>query len=447
MAVTRELAIALVVALAMPPAAGTALAAQTMRVDYEHSGTDHDEAFALDRVIVEPLPWPGHPSRAIDDTDLGKYFFEVVDEASGDVLYSRGFSSIFGEWETTAEAQSTRRTFRESLRFPAVERPARIVLKKRDQANRFREVWAVTVDPDSPSIERAAVRADAGPVIAIHEAGDPASKLDILFIGDGYTAGERGKFERDARRLAEVLLAIAPFRERRADINVWGLSPASAESGISAPSRGVERRSAIGAAYDALGLERYVLTLENRAFRDLAAHAPYDAVQIVANSDAYGGGGIFNLYGIVAADSAAASYLFMHEFGHHLAGLADEYFEAEVAYLPPAERVEPWEPNITALLDPAALKWRDLATPDTPIPTPWTRAEPAPAGDGGTAGKPRPASSPFAGRVGAFEGANYQAQGYFRPELDCLMFSGSGAVFCAVCQRGITRIIDLYSRP
>jgi hypothetical protein len=428
----KRVLVLLVLAVLSPCAAA---AAPTMRVDYEHSGTDRDEQFVLDRVVIEPLPWPGNPSRPVDDTNLGKYFFEVVDIETGLVTYSRGFSSIYGEWETTVEARSTRRSFSESLRFPAVERAARIVVKKRDEGNRFRDVWTFTIDPRDPAIEHGAGRDDAGPVIAIHEAGHPASKLDVLFIGDGYAAGERDKFERDARRLADVLFATSPFRERRADINVWGLAPVSAESGISAPSGGGQRRSALGAAFDALGLARYVLTLANRVFRDLAAHAPYDAVLIVANSAAYGGGGIFGLYSIVAVDSAAAPYLFVHEFGHHLAGLADEYYEAEVAYLPPAERVEPWEPNVTALLDPAALKWRELVTQGTPIPTPWSN----PASG--------PASSPFIGRVGAFEGANYQAQGYFRPELDCVMYSGSRPSFCVVCLNSVSRIIDLYSRP
>jgi hypothetical protein len=206
----------------------------------------------------------------------------------------------------------------------------------------------------------------------------------------------------------------------------------------------VSRRSALGSAYGALGLERYILTAANQTLRDLAADAPYDAVQIVANSADYGGGGIFGLYGIVSADSEAAPYLFVHEFAHHLAGLADEYFEGEVTYLPPAGRVEPWEPNVTALLDPAALKWRGLVTPGTPVPTPWSRPEAGPPSSGPADAKAR-LSSPYAGHVGAFEGANYQAQGYFRPELDCVMFSRDRAGFCVVCLRSISRIIDLYS--
>src|SRR6266516_3212959 len=102
----------------------------TLRVDYYHTGNEKEERFSLDRIVVEPLPWPGNPARPIDATNRGKYFFEVSNAASGAIIYSRGFSSIYGEWETTAEAKTLNRTFSESLRFPAPETPVRIVVKK-----------------------------------------------------------------------------------------------------------------------------------------------------------------------------------------------------------------------------------------------------------------------------------------------------------------------------
>src|SRR3989337_735379 len=102
---------------------------------------------------------------------------------------------------------------------------------------------------------------------------------------------------------------------------------------------------------------------------------PYDVVEILANGQTYGGGGIFNLYATVAADSAWAPYVFIHEFGHHFAGLADEYYTSPVAYQPPSGLSEPWEPNVSALLDPTELKWRDLVTIGTPVPTPWPKEE------------------------------------------------------------------------
>jgi hypothetical protein len=450
-----------VTAFAAPP--------QTMRLDYYHTGSASQEFFSVDRVVFEPLPWAGNPARMIDDTNLGKYFFEVRDGKTDRVLYSRGFSSIYGEWETTDEARNVNRTFQESLRFPAPDAPVRVVLKKRDKQNVFQEIWSTKIDPKDIFIDRSR-SAPPGRVIPIQRMGDPATKVDLLILGDGYTAREQAKFERDARRLVSVLFSVSPFKERRRDFNVWALAPASFESGISRPSSGVYRDSPVGASYDAFGSERYVLTFDNRAFRKVAQFAPYEFVEILTNSRTYGGGGIHNLYSTVAADSAWADYVFVHEFGHHIAGLADEYYTSSVAYLPASERVEPWEPNATALLDPANLKWRDLVSHDTPIPTPWDKeafekySRETQARRAKIRSEHRPetemdalfreelqhesqmfAREKYRDRVGAFEGANYEAHGYFRPQLDCIMFSRTQR-FCAVCRRAISRVIDFYTR-
>ena len=453
---------------AMP--AALAAAPRTMRVDYYHTGTASEEHFSLDRVVVEPLDWPGNPAGAVDDTNLGRYFFEVADSASGRVLYSRGFASVYGEWETTAEAKERARTFHESLRFPRPEAPVKITLKKRDPKNAFREAWTVVVDPKGLFVDDARPPSP-GPLLAIEKHGEPAEKVDFLILGDGYTEAERGKFEKDARRLADILFAVSPFKERRNDFNVWGLCPPSEESGISRPSTGIHRRSRVGATYDAFGSERYILTFENRSLRDAASFAPYEFIEILTNSRTYGGGGIFNLYSTVADDSLWSPYVFVHEFGHHFAGLADEYYTSDVAYeAAPAERVEPWEPNATALHDPKELKWKDLVSPGTPIPTSWNkdayeahsrevqkkrrqiRSEHRPEEDMDAlfleqkkAEMRMFASEKYAGKVGAFEGAMYEAKGYYRPQLDCVMFSRDDVPFCAVCRRAIERIIDLYA--
>jgi IgA Peptidase M64/Peptidase M64 N-terminus len=464
--------IGLILAFAVSTASALAAAPpRTMRVDYFHTGNASDEVYSLDRIVLEPLPWSGNPRRPLDDTNLGKYFFEVVDRASNRVLYSRGFASIYGEWETTGEAKTLRRTFSESLRFPAPEKPVQIVVKKRDPENAFREVWTFVVDPKDPAIDTAKPESP-GPLLEIQKAGDPADKVDFLILGDGYTPAERGKFEKDARRLADILFTVSPFKERRADFNVWALCPPSEESGISRPSTGVHRRSRIGATYDAFGSERYVLTFENRSFRDVASFAPYEFVEILTNSRTYGGGGIFGLYGTVAADSLWAPYVFVHEFGHHFAALADEYFTSPVAYGPaPAARVEPWEPNATALLDPKNLKWKDLVADGTPVPTPWKkeefekasreaqekrrkiRAENRPEDEMDALFREEKVfetnllgTDAFSGKVGAFEGALYEAKGYYRPQEDCIMFSRDDVPFCAVCRRAISGVIDLYSR-
>src|SRR5215475_14606639 len=349
-------------------------ASATMRLDYYHTGTASQETFSVDRIVIEPLPWPGNPKKNIDETNLGKYLFEVSDRASNRLLYSRGLASIYGEWETTDEAKNASRSFSELLRFARPDKPVQIVLKKRDSQNAFREIWSTIIDPKDMFVDSSRPPSP-GPLIEIQKRGDPADKVDLLLLGDGYTSAERPKFEADARRLIEILFATSPFKERRNDFNVWGLCPAAAESGISRPSTGVHLASPLGASYDAFGSERYILTFENRAMRQVAQFAPYEFVEIITNSRTYGGGGIFGLYGTVAADSAEAPYVFVHEFGHHFAGLADEYYTSSVAYLPAADRVEPWEPNVTALLDPAKLKWKDFVETSTPVPTPWAKDE------------------------------------------------------------------------
>jgi hypothetical protein len=437
----------------------------TLRLDYFHAGTAAEERYSLDGMAVEG-PWPGNPGRPVDDTNLGKYLFEVRDRATNAVVYSRGFASIYGEWETTDEAAHGWRTFHESLRFPMPAGPAQVVLRKRDAAGLFHEAWTVAVDPRDPMIDR------TGPPKtrpwAVIENGKPSDKVDLLLLGDGYTAAEMDKWHADARRLTELLFATSPFRERRADFNVWALDTPSDEAGIARPSDGVSRRSALRASYDAFGSERYVLALDNKRLRETASAAPYDVVEIVVNDRKYGGGGIFNLYATVSADNAYTPYVFVHEFGHHFAGLADEYYTSDVAYGAAAARPEPWEPNATASAE--SPKWKDLVAATTPLPTPWSkdafealqkdiqgrrrklRAEKRPEAEMEALFREEEekekalfSRDPHAAAVGAFEGALYEAKGYYRPQQNCIMFTRSPE-FCAVCRRAIERVVDLYSR-
>jgi IgA Peptidase M64/Peptidase M64 N-terminus len=449
-----------------------ALAAEirTMRVDYVHSGNALDEHYALERTLIEPLPWTGLPSRAIDDTNRGVNLFEVVDPKSNRVLYSRGFSTIFGEWQTTEEAQKLTRAFGESLRFPMPEKPVRIRVLKRDDRNAFSIVWTFDIDPASTDIVREQPKASMQP-IAIRNNGASSEKVDLLILGDGYTANESGKFAADARRLSDVLFKTAPFSTRAKDFNVWGLVAPTEQSGISRPSTGQHHASELGTRYDIFGSERYVLTLDNRAFRDIAQNAPYEFVEILVNNETYGGGGIYGQFSTAAASSDWADYLFVHEFGHHFAALADEYYTSPVAYQSGTERPEPWEPNVTALQDPQDLKWKNKVKAGTPLPTLWPKQEfesfqrdyQKERGELRATNRPEADmnalfrkerefanqllnSSPTAGVIGAFEGANYQASGYYRSEIQCVMFTRIDH-FCSVCQQAIEDIIDLYSRP
>jgi hypothetical protein len=459
---------ALVSALTAASVADPAVPA-TLRLDYFHTGAADEERFALDGLVVEG-PWPGPSDRRLDETNLGQYFFEVVDPGTQRVQYSRGFASIFGEWETTAEARTRLRTFHESLRFPEPTSPVQVVVKKRAANGLFREVWSLLVDPAHASVDRTAPGAARQPW-AVLRSGEPADKVDLLLMGDGYTEAEMDKWHADARRMAETLFTVSPFKERRQDFNVWAVDTPAAQSGVARPSDGVHRRSPLRAGYDAFGSERYVLTMDNKRMREAAAAAPYEFVEIVVNERKYGGGGIHNLYATVAADSAWAPYLFLHEFGHHFAGLGDEYYTSAVAYESTPERPEPWHPNVTA--DPQASRWRDLVTPGLPLPTPWAK-EAFETAQKEIQGRRREirarglpeeemdvlfqeeqkrttrllGSGPHAGKVGAFEGALYESRGFYRPQADCIMFTRDEVGFCAVCRRAIERVIDQYApRP
>jgi hypothetical protein len=280
-----------------------------------------------------------------------------------------------------------------------------------------------------------------------------------------------GKFEADVKRLSDHLFSVSPFKERAKDFNVWALAVPTPESGVSRPSTGLHHASALGTRYDIFGSERYVLTLDNRALRDIAQNAPYEFIEILVNNETYGGGGIFGQFSTAAAGNDWANYLFVHEFGHHFAGLADEYYTSPVAYAAAAGRPEPWEPNVTALRDPSKLKWKQHVKTGTPLPTAWPKAE---YEEYSRAYQKRRAALRAANRpesemsalfkedlqhtkelfskakhqhdIGAFEGANYEATGYYRSEMQCLMFDRSEK-FCKVCNDGISAIIDLYAAP
>jgi hypothetical protein len=443
---------------------------QTLRVDYYHSGNSEAEIFSLDRVVLEPLTFPGNLKQPIDRTLRGKYSFEIVEPDTGDIAWSRSFSSIYGEWETTGEARKMNRTFHESLRFPRPDSSFDIVVKKRNKQNKFEEIWRTTLDPDDYLVHEESA-AYASQVVAIEHNGDSASKVDVLLLGDGYTAAEQEQFIQKARELTEILFAAPPFRERRSDFNIWALAPVANESGVSRPSTGIYRDSPVGASYDAFRSERYVLTYANNDWRRIASSVPYDFVEILTNTDVYGGGGIYGLFSTAAANSDWAGYLFVHEFGHHFAGLADEYYTSSVAYEPPDEIVEPYEPNVTALLDPENLKWKDFAQDDTPLPTPWPkeayeehsiayqvrrgqmRQENAAEAEMNKLFNENQrivegmfSAAPYDKTVGAFEGARYQANGYYRSEQNCIMFTRT-TDFCRVCAAAIEQIIDQYTKP
>ncbi|MDD5508342.1 MAG: M64 family metallopeptidase [Bacteroidales bacterium] len=438
---------------------------KTMRVDYFHSGTAAEEQFAVDRIVSDG-PWPGSWTILIDLLQRGPYFFEVIDKASGILLYSRGFASIFGEWQTTPEA-SMWGTFHESVRFPWPLKAVNLIISKRDAQNAFRQIWHTDIDPSSRQVNPADM-VHTGKVNVIADNGPAKEKLDIVILGDGYTQEEMQKFNSDARRLSAVLLGVEPFKSQNRDINIRTVETPSPESGVTKPHPGVFRRTPLSVQYGAFDSERYALSFDNRTIRNAASAVPYDFMVILMNERTYGGGGIYNLYTTVSSDNNYSGYIMVHEMGHHMAALADEYYSSAVAYEIPEITAEPWEPNITALFDKDNLKWKDRLEPGTPIPTPWNKE----AFDVYSyrvqkeRDSLRAANVPeemmealfhrqhmaedsffmqekYRDKAGAFEGAGYVAKGLYRSQIDCIMFTRH-MVFCDVCQRSISEVMDMY---
>lgn len=448
----------------------TYFADTTLRVDYFHTGTKGVESFSLDRLTVEG-PWAGSLVNLVDTLNLGEFAVRVYDRASSRLIFSRGFSSMFNEWQTTDEALAgIQRTFHESARMPLPRRPVQFTICRRDRQMDYRELFSAVIDPNDPTAVHREKRAPAFPSAKLMHHGDPHRKVDVVIVGDGYAAGEIDRFRKDAKHFNDVMFATEPFRSRKSDFNVWTVEAVSAESGIDKPDKNVWKDTPLGTTYNTFGSARYVLTTENRAMREILAAVPYDFVIILVNDDRYGGGGIYNLYTTCYARTDKPGmewqmeYVYVHEFGHSFGGLGDEYYSSQVSYNEFYPKgVEPWEPNLTALLDPARLKWRDLVEPGTALPTPWDKARYDSLGrergklDRLAADyyeKREPLyraeadilkNHPLAGKVGAFEGAGYVSEGIYRPSVDCRMFTLSLVDFDPVCARAIGRVIDFHS--
>jgi len=438
----------------------------TMRLDYFHLGTASEEHFAVDQTVNDGI-WSGSKSTLVDKLELGSYFFEVIDKASKGLLYSHGFANVFGEWQSVPEAKTQWGTFHESLRFPWPLKPVTVIVKKRDATNKFAAIWSTDIIPDSHQVNPTEM-IHTNKVDVLMENGPAAEKLDLVILGDGYTKAEMEKFRKDAKRLTTALFNAEPFKSRVKDFNVRLVETPSEVSGVTKPHHNIYKRTPLSVHYSSFDSERYALTYDNKTIRDVASAVPYDYMIILINEKTYGGGGIYGLYTTVSVDNKYAEYIMIHELGHHMAALADEYYTSAVSYEIPKITVEPWETNITALLDKNNLKWKDLVEADTPLPTPWNKEEFDKFGYKiqKTRDSIRAAMLPesvmealfdkqiktedaffskekYKDRVGAFEGAGYNPKGLYRPQLDCIMYTRH-MVYCKVCQKSLKNVMDQY---
>lgn len=394
---------------------------KSLRIDFALSGNKDSQSAAIERLREEPV-WGGPRKNLVDTFRYGGYYINVYDAASDSLLYARGFNTLFEEWRTTEQARTETQSWTNSVAIPYPKAPVRIELTARDRSDmRFHPLLTQTVDPASIFIDRGKLKENT--VTRLRYNGEPAGKVDLVFVAEGYTADEQAKFVADARRFEEALFATPPFDTRRADFNIWAVGTVSEESGTDLSGKGVFKHTALNSGYYTFGIDRYLTTPDMKAVRDAVWNVPCDAIFILVNTDAYGGGGMYNFYAMGTADHPRTPVVFVHELGHSLAGLADEYFSSEVAYQDFYNlKYEPWEPNITTLVD-FGSKWKDLLPTGTPIPTPLDEEH-----------REKP---------GVFEGGGYVAKGIYRPMDHCMM--RDYAPFCPACVRAIHRMIDFLT--
>lgn len=458
---------------------------KALRLDLYQVGDAAGETLTIDAIYEEPL-WPETRTHLVDPFGYGRYVLKVYDIASNALIYSRGFDTMLAEYKTTTPAiEGTKRVFQRSLRIPEPRRPVLFVVEARDKKNLLHPIFQKTIDPSDYHI----IREPAAAGDWIYEpvtAGDPRACLDIVFLAEGYASSGRDKFKADVDRMTKALFDTEPYKSARGRISVRAVFRPSPERFPDEPRQRAYRKTTLGASFNAFDLDRYMLIEKNHLMHEIAAQVPYDAIVVLVDSPRYGGGSIAFDYCITTVDNARSLEVFLHELGHSFAGLADEYYASEVSYNDFYPKgVEPFEPNITALLDPANVKWKDLLTPGLGIPTEYGKdalealqaeraarrkamaeeitlakekgadaaalkaiQDKAAAADKDTQVKAEEIRKKYAGlgdKVGVFEGAGYAAKGLYRSQMVCIMIGNPKMEFCAVCRRAIGAMIDYYA--
>ncbi len=458
---------------------------KALRLDFYHVGDAKDEIVTIDHLCQESI-WPESRTHLIDPFNYGRYAVKVYDLASNRLIFSHGFDSMFGEYKTTTPAlNGVKRVFERSVRIPYPKRPVLVVIEMRDKKNILHPLFNETVDPaDYHIIQEATAAGDF--IYEAQKSGDPHGKVDVVFIAEGYTAEDKDKFKADVDRFAGYLFSYEPYKSARSKFNVTGVLRPSPEGAMDEPRQRIFKKTVLNASFNAFDLDRYMLIENDHRLHEIAAQVPYDVIVVLVNSKRYGGGSIGLDYCVTTVDHASSRQVFVHELGHSFAGLADEYYTSDVAYndfFP--KGIEPLEPNITALLDPANVKWKDLLSPGIGVPTEYGKEKiealqaqrrknrEAQAQEVGQAkqqgqaeaqvkkieAKYREADKALAkqiedvrkqyaylnDKVGVFEGAGYASKGLYRSMVYCLMISSPKDEFCLVCQRAIARMIDYFT--
>lgn len=391
---------------------------KSLRVDFALSGNFDAQSAAVQQIREEPV-WGGPVRNLIDPFDYGGYYVKIYDKASGTLLYTRGFNTLFEEWRTTDQAKTETQSWTNSISFPYPKQPIVFELLARDRStNLFSTMLKQDIDPKSIFIDRSSLQ-DLK-INQLLNSGNPNDKVDLVFVPEGYTKDEMVKFAADARRFTDALFETPPFNMHRSDFNVWTVDLISEESGTDMSGEGIYKNTALNSGFYTFGIDRYLTTIDMKSIRDAVWNVPCDAIFILVNSERYGGGGMYNFYAIGTADNERTIHVFVHELGHSFGGLADEYFQSSVAYNDFYNlEVEPWEPNITTLVN-FDVKWKSMLPSNTPVPT--------------------PLEIPHEDKLGVFEGGGYASKGIYRPMDHCMM--RDMAPFCPVCSEAVVKMID-----
>jgi hypothetical protein len=396
---------------------------KVLRFDFMFAG-DYQNTTVYPMGMKEEPFWAGSGKGLIDPFNYGNFKYELFDEKTDKLIYSRGFSSLYQEWQTTPEAKSVTRCFYEVATMPFPKNTVNLVISRRKRDGAFTNLFKTRIDPaDYFIVKEKPLKVSVKELV---KGGEPAGCVDIAFIAEGYTADEMDKFHADVMKMTGTMFAEPPYNDFKNKFNIWAIDAVSQESGTDVPGEGIYVNTALNSSFYTFNLDRYVTTQDLKAVNDYAAAAPHDAIVVLINSNRYGGGGVYNYYSGTTAGHFLSQKVFMHEFGHGFAGLADEYYSSTVAYdeFYPLD-VEPWEPNITTLVDFSA-KWQKLLTKGVPVPT--------------------PDEDRYADATGVFEGGGYSAKGIYRPQIDCRMKSNGPKGFCTVCREAIRKMIEFYTR-
>lgn len=393
----------------------------TLRIDFSLSGTHERTEVALEQLKQEPN-WGGPRKNLVDKAGYGNYRYQAFDHKSGKLLYSKGFSSLFDEWQSTPEANQLTRSYYHVATLPFPKDTIDFTLDWRNERGVFETLFSIAINPNDYFILKET--APAYPVKQLAEYGTPDKKVDLVFLPEGYTASEMDKFQADIRRLTDYLFTIPPYNGHRSNFNLYAVLVPSAEPGTDIPGQHIYKHTAFNSTFYTFDSERYLTTRDMKSVHDAAAGVPCDQLYVLVNTPKYGGGGFYNFLNLCAADHVKSPQVFVHEFGHGFAGLADEYFANGVADEYYKLTIEPWEPNITTLVD-FERKWKTMIAPGTPIPTPRT--------------------DEFNGVLGLFEGGGYTTKGVYSPVTDCRMRTNEAPGYCPVCSKAIDETIRLLT--